>query len=62
MQRTGKGELQSKWERKRRGNKMVEGSGENKEGGREKKESLCKRTGERIIRERGRVKKLDQVE
>lgn len=52
MQRTGKGELQSEWEGKRRGNKMVEGSGEKKEGGREKKESLCKGTGERIIKER----------
>lgn len=62
MQRTGKGELQSEWEGKRRGNKMVEGSGEKKEGGREKKESLCKGTGERMMRERGRVKKLAQVE
>lgn len=37
MQRIGKRELQSEWEGKRRGNKMVEGSGEKKEGGREKK-------------------------
>lgn len=46
------GELQSEWEGKRRGNKMVEGSGEKKEGGREKNESLCKGTGERIMREK----------
>lgn len=46
------GELQSEWKGKRRGNKMAEGSGEKKEGAREKKESLFKGTGERIIREK----------
>lgn len=52
MQRTGKRELQSEWKGKRRGNKMAEGSGEKKEGAREKKESLFEGTGERIIREK----------